>query len=233
VYVSIKRKDPPIFYNQVKFLFHCFLEFFLTSFSSLLSSWKKDSMASSDGNNTSTKRSNSRKRSIEIKKAKPSNKHYDPFSKRKLGLFNKVTELSILCNVKTTLIITSLNEKLYACGYPNHDTVIKHFFDKENPVNNTEKGKKDEDRIETSRLQHETIQERLKEEKKNLQAVKETNKSSSCLPSWWDHSIDDMALESLEQFKTSLKKLKLNLVASLQGKEIHMNSSSSSTSNII
>ncbi|KEH35976.1 MADS-box transcription factor family protein [Medicago truncatula] len=166
-------------------------------------------------------------------KAKPSNKRRDTFSKRKLGLFNKVTELSILCNAKTALIITSPNKNLHACGYPNHDTVIKHFFDKENPVINTEKGKQDEYTIETSRLQHETIQERLKEEKNNLQAVKETNNSSSCLPSWWDHSIDDMALESLKQFKTSLKKLKLNLDASLQGKEIHMNSCSSSTSNII
>jgi len=190
-------------------------------------------MASSDGNNRSTKRSNSRKRTIEIKKAEAPNKRRNTFSKLKLGLFNKVIELSILCNAKTAMIITSPDEKLYACGYPNPNIVIKHFFDKENSAIDTEKRKQDEDTIETLRLQLETIQERLKEKENNLQGVKETNKNSSCLPSWWGHSIDDMTLESLQQFKTSLKKLKLNLAASLEGKEIHMNSSSSSTSNII
>lgn len=183
-------------------------------------------MASSDGNNTSTKSNNKRKRTIKIKKAEQSNKPRDSFSKRKLGLFKKVTELSILCNAKTAMIITSPNEKLYVCGYPNPNTVIKHFLDRENPVIDTDKRKQDEGVVETLRFQHEAIEERLEEENNYLEGIKERNKSSSCFSCWWGHSIDDMALESLEQFKTSLVKLKLNLDASLQGKNIHITTQS-------
>ncbi|KAJ1388835.1 hypothetical protein SESBI_28765 [Sesbania bispinosa] len=43
-------------------------------------------------------------------------------------IFNKVTELSILCEAETALIITSPNDKLYACGYPSPDTVIQGFL---------------------------------------------------------------------------------------------------------
>jgi hypothetical protein len=98
-------------------------------------------MASSDGNNTSIIRSNSQKRTIEIKKAETSNKLRNTFSKLKLGLFNKATELSILCNAKTAMIITSSDKKLYACGCPNPNIVIKHFFGKENSAIDAEKGK--------------------------------------------------------------------------------------------
>ena len=222
VYFYKRGSQSNILGPKQSFLSLLVIEFFLPFFSS----WKKDPMASSYRNNTSTKSNNKRKRTIKIKKAEQSNKPRDSFSKRKLGLFNKVTELSILCNAKTALIITSPNEKLYVYGYPNPNTVIKHFLDKENLVIDAEKRKQDEGIVETLRLQHEVIEERLKEESDYLEGVKETNKSSSCFSCWWGHSIDDMALESLEEFKTALVKLKLNLDASLEGKKIHITTQS-------
>jgi hypothetical protein len=80
------------------------------------------------GNNNAAQ-SNTRKRKIgEIKKAKNPNNSDMMFSKCKIGLFNKVIELSVLCNAKTALIVTSPGEKLYACGYPNCDAVIQQFL---------------------------------------------------------------------------------------------------------
>ncbi|XP_004510581.1 agamous-like MADS-box protein AGL62 [Cicer arietinum] len=174
-------------------------------------------MVSSNGNNTSTKSS---KRKIDIKKIEQSNKLQVSFSKRKLGLFNKVTELSILCQAKTAMIITSPNEKLYACGYPNPDSVINQFITQENNVViDNEKKKQDEEIFETLRFQYEELQEKLKEETNNL--LKERNKGDACSTSWWDRSIDDMSVESLEQFKNSLENLKLNIVTALEEKRVN------------
>src|ERR1044072_947821 len=51
-------------------------------------------------------------------------------SKRKPGLFNKPTELSLLCLAETALIITSKNHdgaEIIACGHPSPDAVIQRF----------------------------------------------------------------------------------------------------------
>jgi len=57
-----------------------------------------------------------------------SNKCHVTLSKCKLGVFNKVTQLFILCQVKTTMVITSSTyRKLYECSYPNTNTIIENF----------------------------------------------------------------------------------------------------------
>lgn len=77
------------------------------------------------------------------------------------------------------------------------------------------------------RVQYEAIQNQLKEEKKNLQATTEAQKgtidgsSSSSFPCWWDQPIEEMGLECLEDFKTCMEHLRLNLVTALEGKRIN------------
>ncbi|KAL5062569.1 hypothetical protein RYX36_024306, partial [Vicia faba] len=166
-------------------------------------------MNSSSGNNTSRK--------PKIKKVEKSDMCRVAFSKHKLGLFNKVTELSILCKAKTAMIITSPNDKIYACGYPNPEAVINHFIGMENHVINNETRRQDEETIEILSLQEKELLEQLQQEKKNLQDAIEAKDKSSNFPNWWDYSIDDMSLESLEEYKASLENLKLNLVSSLEG----------------
>jgi hypothetical protein len=58
-----------------------------------------------------------------------------------------------------------------------------------------------------------------KRRKKNWQAINdETKKTSSDFP-WWNNSIDNIHLESIEEFKNSLEKLKLNSVLNLDAKK--------------
>ncbi|XP_004513973.1 agamous-like MADS-box protein AGL62 [Cicer arietinum] len=185
-------------------------------------------MAFIERNNLATKPNISRKRKFEnIKVEEKFNKDQLSFAKRKQGLFNKVTELSVLCQAKTALIITSKDKKIYACGYPNVDTVIRHFLDgQQNPVDGEKQMmQEEEESVENLRVQYEALQDQLKEEKKNLQVITEAQKNGSCFHSWWNDSIDDMNLESLEMFKTSLENLKLNLLLSLDEKRIRSSSS--------
>ncbi|GAU12599.1 hypothetical protein TSUD_132090 [Trifolium subterraneum] len=158
---------------------------------------------------------NTRKRKFgEIKKAEKPNKSHMMFSKGTIGIFNKVTELSILCNAKTALIVTSPNNEFYTCGYPNCDAIIQQFLTGKDTIEDNEK-KKQEEIVETLRLEYEAIEDELKkleEEEKNLQAINNAAaKSDSILSCWWNDPIDDMDLQSLEEFKTSLEKLRLNL----------------------
>lgn len=176
-------------------------------------------MASSQGN-TVTKPSTRRKRKIEIKKVEQSNKRYVTFSKRKQGLFNKVTELSILCQAETALILSSQNGKLYACGNPGPDAVIRRFLAEESPQQRGRAGKKaQQESVETLRLQHEAIVKQLKQEKKHLIEMKEEHVKKGCFNfhPWWNESIENMGLEDLGNFMASLEQLKLNLAATADG----------------
>jgi hypothetical protein len=172
------------------------------------------------GNNNAAK-SDTRKRKIaEIKKAEKSNKSDAMLSKRKIGLFNKVTELSVLCEAKTALIVISPNKELYTCGYPNCDAVIQQFLTGKDIVDESEK-KKQEEIVETLRLEYEAIEDKLTEEEKNLKAIIDAkSKSDSIFPCWWGDSIDDMDLESLEEFTASLQNLRLNLSSAIDQKKL-------------
>ncbi|CAL0307904.1 unnamed protein product [Lupinus luteus] len=162
-----------------------------------------------------------KKRKFETKKVKH-NKHDTTFSKRKLGLFNKVTELSILCQAETALIISSQQGKLYVCGYPDPDAVIRRILNDGSPVQSCHSGKKKhQELVETMNLEYEATHNRLKEEKKSLAEIQEARKGRLDFPPWWNQDIEKMGLEDLEHFSASLETLKLNLVATLEAKKLN------------
>ncbi|WVZ24315.1 hypothetical protein V8G54_002859 [Vigna mungo] len=162
--------------------------------------------------------SNQRKRKIEIKEVEQRNRRCVTFSKRKLGLFNKVTELSLLCKAQTALIITSENGNVYSSGYPNTEAVLYRYVS----GGFSELCRVTEDQqeyIEKQRLEYENVHINLKEKQKQLEELKEAQKSRSCFDSWWNLSHQNMSLEDLEDFKTSLETFKLNIITLLQEKE--------------
>jgi hypothetical protein len=122
----------------------------------------------------------------------------------------------------TALIVRSPNNKLYACGYPNCGAVGQKFLTEKDIMEDNEKLKQEV--LETLRLEYEAIGEKLKElkeEENNWQAINdEAEKTGFTIPSWWNNSIDDMSLESLEEFKNSLETLKLNLRLNLDAKKL-------------
>ncbi|OIW16645.1 hypothetical protein TanjilG_23147 [Lupinus angustifolius] len=163
-----------------------------------------------------------RKRKFEIKNVEHNNKDDVTFSKHKLGLFNKVTELSILCQAETALIISSQQGKLYVCGCPDPDAVIRRILNDGSLVQSCHAGKKThQELVETMNLEYEATHDRLKEEKKSLAEIQETRKGRLDFPPWWNQDIEKMGLEDLEHFTASLETLKLNLVATLEAKKLN------------
>nr|KYP33699.1 hypothetical protein KK1_045432 [Cajanus cajan] len=75
-----------------------------------------------------------------------------------------------------------------------------------------------EETVETLRVEYEAVQNQLKEDRNRLQAMVESQSHHS--NPWWDLPIEDMSLDNLQHFKTSLENLKFNLVAAVQGKPL-------------
>ncbi|AES65653.1 agamous-like MADS-box protein AGL29 [Medicago truncatula] len=177
----------------------------------------KNCELSEERKNAGTKLNNTRKRKMhEIKKLDE--------KERRLGIFNKAIELSILCQSKTAIIVKSPNKnKFYACGYPC-DSVIQRFLTGRMMVEDGKKKKEDDDIAKTLRLQYEALQEKLEEEEDNLKSLKvtESQKSDFNVHDWWNNSIDDMDLASLEDFKNSLDSFKNNLRAASQAEKSNL-----------
>ncbi|QCE02332.1 MADS-box transcription factor [Vigna unguiculata] len=166
--------------------------------------------------------SNSRRSKIEMKEVEQRNRRCVTFSKRKLGLFNKLTELSLLCRAETALIIISQNGNVYSCGYPTTDAVLRRYITGASSEQcRGARRREQEEFLEKQRLEYESVQDELKEKQKQLKEMKEAQKNSSCFVSWWNLSTDNMGMEDLEQFKISLESLKLNLITVLQEKKLH------------
>ncbi|KAL4289745.1 hypothetical protein GQ457_14G021150 [Hibiscus cannabinus] len=55
------------------------------------------------------------------------------FSKRRVGLFKKASELSILCAAKVVIVVFSPDKKVYSFGHPSVNAVIVRFHGHERP----------------------------------------------------------------------------------------------------
>ncbi|XP_061345324.1 MADS-box protein AGL71-like [Gastrolobium bilobum] len=164
---------------------------------------------------SSVRKPNVRKGKVEIKKVQEKSKRYVTFSKRKQGLFNKVTELSLLCQAETALIINSQKGNFYACGYPDPDSVIHryHSGSEGGGYHNHAAKRRFQEGVETLRLKYETTESKLKEENMHQEEITEAKKNGLLFTEWWDRSIEDMSFEQVEEFKNCIEDLKMKLVA--------------------
>ncbi|XP_061353140.1 MADS-box transcription factor 6-like [Gastrolobium bilobum] len=134
---------------------------------------------------SSVRKSNIRKGKVEIKKVEEKSKRYVTFSKCKQGLFNKVTELSLLCQAETALVINSQKGKLYACGYPDSDFVIHYYHGGGGGYHNCaakKASKKDLSIEDISFEQVEKSKNCIEDLKMKLVSVREKKKVDNSLP---------------------------------------------------
>ncbi|TQD85375.1 hypothetical protein C1H46_029063 [Malus baccata] len=147
------------------------------------------------------KKESKSRRSVEIKKVEDKNKRHVTFSKRKRGLFNKTSELSVLTGAETAAIVVLNSGKVFC--FVNHppDAVIECYFGHNASLS--------ADYEKASRL--------LKEEKilKGGKKSKSNNNGGDeggCTYGWWERPIGMMSiLEELEEYREAMNKLKHNV----------------------
>ncbi|CAN1127875.1 Agamous-like MADS-box protein AGL62 [Linum perenne] len=79
---------------------------------------------------------------IAIRKIEKKSNLQVTFSKRRNGLMNKATELSILCGAQVAVIAFSPCDKVFSFGFPDTDSVIQRYTDGLLNTNNNSKKKK-------------------------------------------------------------------------------------------
>ncbi|OVA15319.1 Transcription factor [Macleaya cordata] len=68
------------------------------------------------------------RRKIEIKRIEKEDARQVTFSKRRVCLFKKASELCTLCAAETDVIVFSPAGKPYSFGHPSVDTVVDHYL---------------------------------------------------------------------------------------------------------
>uniref|UniRef100_A0ACD5TFB4 Uncharacterized protein n=1 Tax=Avena sativa TaxID=4498 RepID=A0ACD5TFB4_AVESA len=74
------------------------------------------------------------RKKIEIKPLESNKDRQVCFSKRRNGLFNKATELAVMCGVKVAVVAFSPGGKGFTYGHPSLESVLERFL----PSNSTE-----------------------------------------------------------------------------------------------
>lgn len=143
------------------------------------------------------KQSKGRKK-IEIKKIDHEGRRQVTFSKRRVGLFKKASEISILCGVEAAVIVTSPKERVYTFGHPDVDSIVDRFVrfsgcegDQEGFNSNAMKTCLEE--IKTLE-----VEKRRLEEVMNLVGKKRDDMF------WWMKDANKMGLQELEDFVDEL-----------------------------
>ncbi|KAF7843671.1 agamous-like MADS-box protein AGL62 [Senna tora] len=162
------------------------------------------------------------KRKTEIKRLESKSKLQVTFSKRKLGLFRKAAELSLLCDSQTAVVVFSQNGKIFSSGHPDPDSVFSRYLSRaSSPSSDPSEAESTTAAAAPVIRQYEEAMKELEEEKeKTLDAMVDVLASAACGNGfWWNRSVEEMDLEDALEFKKCAQELRRNLLAETEKKK--------------
>ncbi|ESQ30868.1 hypothetical protein EUTSA_v10012100mg, partial [Eutrema salsugineum] len=135
------------------------------------------------------------------------------FSKRRSGLFKKVSELCTLCDAEVAIIVHSPSQKVFSFGHPNVETVIDRFKNNNLPPPQQHGSMQLNEIRQNSNIrdlnnQLTQLMNQLESEKKKNEELKKMRKNSQVPERWWEKPIEELDLAQAFQFKTRLEELK-------------------------
>ncbi|MCE5167035.1 hypothetical protein HAX54_034350, partial [Datura stramonium] len=143
------------------------------------------------------------RRKIAIKPIDNQNSRHVTFSKRRLGLFKKASELCILSGAEIAILVQSLKrQRLFTFGHPSADAVIDRYL-----TGKSSSSTDDQFNLQQSNQYYSQICRDLEAEKKKKESV-EASKMVNNGGFWWNEPIDDMGIEELEEFMVALGEVK-------------------------
>lgn len=157
------------------------------------------------------------RRKIEIKKIEKKTNLHVTFSKRRMGLFKKASELSILCGVDVAVIVQSPAGKIFAsAGQGPINSIIDRYLaatSKASKKGGSRSGcggcggGQDEEAKKCVEIVKKIKDERMKE--KSLME----NNDDSGTKFWWKLPVDKLGLDELEEYTAALEILKKKLIS--------------------
>ncbi|XP_075112907.1 agamous-like MADS-box protein AGL62 [Nicotiana tabacum] len=149
------------------------------------------------------------RRKIAIKPIDNQNSRHVTFSKRRLGLFKKASELCILSGAEIAILVQSLKrQRLFAFGHPNADAVIDRYLTGKSSSSSS--STVDQLNVQQNNQYYSQICRELEAEKKKKEIIENSKivNNNNNEGFWWNESIDDMGIEELEEFMGALEELK-------------------------
>lgn len=152
------------------------------------------------------------RRKIAIKPIANQNSRHVTFSKRRLGLFKKASELCILTGAEIAILVQSLKrQRLFTFGHPSADAVIDRYLTGKSEEEESA-GDNQFNFVQQSNEYYSQICRELETEKKNKEIIDESKMVNGNNGGgggfWWNESTDDMGIEELEKFVSALEELK-------------------------
>ncbi|KAK9123279.1 hypothetical protein Sjap_012881 [Stephania japonica] len=177
------------------------------------------------------KKSQGRKK-IPIERIARTNKRQVTFSKRRVGIFKKGSELCTLCGVDVVIGIFSPAGKPFTFGHPWPEHVLKRYF---NNVNNIDDAvvlsPQEEEQLQQLQQhieQHQKREELLNQLKMELKMKRFSIQNNGKAPNsssggdekfWWEEPInEELKVEVLEQIKMEMVKVRDEIVRRLHKK---------------
>ncbi|KAL3339830.1 hypothetical protein AABB24_028437 [Solanum stoloniferum] len=155
------------------------------------------------------------RRKIAIKPIANQNSRHVTFSKRRLGLFKKASELCILTGAEIAIMVQSLKrQRLFTFGHPSADAVINRYLTGKSEEEGEKSAGDDQfNYVQQSNEYYSQICRELEAEKKVKEEIvidesKMVNDGSNNGGFWWNESTDDMGIEEVEKFMCALEELK-------------------------
>ncbi|XP_073025284.1 agamous-like MADS-box protein AGL29 [Primulina eburnea] len=188
-----------------------------------------------DTTTTLKKKTTQGRKKIEIKKIENLSNRQVTFSKRRVGLFKKASELCILSGAEVAIIVHSLGKRVFTFGHPTKDAVIDRFLkDISEPGS---RGDCRENCASTAKVRdfnkhYLDMCKELDAEKNRKEMIEAEERAAEGYGYnvrggfWWDEQVDSMDVEELEQYMAALGEL-INNVTMRANDLMHAQSSSS------
>uniref|UniRef100_A0ACD5U289 Uncharacterized protein n=1 Tax=Avena sativa TaxID=4498 RepID=A0ACD5U289_AVESA len=156
------------------------------------------------------------RKKIEIRRLKTKEQRQVCFSKRRTGLFNKATELGVMCGVEVAAVTFSQGGKAFSYGHPSVESVLERFL----PSNSTEEqdaaaavggagAGEPNPALEELHRERSELRARLEAEKARKEAAEEAWAKAHAdgiqAAVWMDAFVCQMGEEDLVAFKAALE----------------------------
>ncbi|KAK4340911.1 hypothetical protein RND71_039412 [Anisodus tanguticus] len=171
------------------------------------------------------------RRKIAIKPIANQNSRHVTFSKRRLGLFKKASELCILSGAEIAIIVPSLKrQRLFAFGHPSTDAIIDRYLAGKSSSSSSVSDHQS-NFVQQNNEYYSQICKELEAEKKKEEIIDESKmmNGNNNRGFWWNECTDDMSIVELEEFVVALEELKKKV--NMRADELSMLNGSSLPSN--
>ncbi|PHT65097.1 MADS-box transcription factor 23 [Capsicum annuum] len=154
--------------------------------------------------NTNVVKKTQRRRKIAIKPIDNQNSRHVTFSKRRLGLFKKASELCILTGAEIVILVQSLKrQRLFTFSHPSADAVIDHYVTGI-PSSSLSSSTTDEFNLQQNNQYYSHMCKDLEAEKKKKENIEEEKlvniDDNNNGGYWWNEPIDTKGSDGCDYY---------------------------------